>query len=261
MNTINLILAIKYNPLTYWIFIIIMFILCILIDKYYPRFRELMGEFWLKKELEKLPKKEYFIINDIMLELGSKTYQIDHIVISKHGIFVIEMKNYYGLIMGNTYNKEWIQILGKHKYYFQNPIHQNYSHIKALSKLLNLPEEKFISIICFSNQVKLSINKNKNVTQLDFINSLILSYKENILDKNLREITTTLQEKNILDKEKRKKHVETISTNIKLKKELEYNMICPNCKSKLVEKDGRFGKFIGCSNYPKCKYKKQNPKI
>ncbi len=29
---------------------------------------------------------------------------------------------------------------------------------------------------------------------------------------------------------------------------------CPQCGSELVEKFGRFGKFIACSNYPECKY-------
>ncbi len=29
---------------------------------------------------------------------------------------------------------------------------------------------------------------------------------------------------------------------------------CPKCDSELVMKVGRYGKFIGCSNYPKCKY-------
>lgn len=30
--------------------------------------------------------------------------------------------------------------------------------------------------------------------------------------------------------------------------------ICPNCGSKLIERTGKYGKFIACSNYPKCKY-------
>lgn len=29
---------------------------------------------------------------------------------------------------------------------------------------------------------------------------------------------------------------------------------CPKCESELVIKQGRFGKFIGCSQYPKCKF-------
>jgi DNA topoisomerase-1 len=31
---------------------------------------------------------------------------------------------------------------------------------------------------------------------------------------------------------------------------------CPECKGPLVEKEGRFGKFIACKNYPECKYTK-----
>ena len=30
--------------------------------------------------------------------------------------------------------------------------------------------------------------------------------------------------------------------------------VCPECGSKLVEKNGRNGRFIGCSGYPKCRY-------
>lgn len=36
--------------------------------------------------------------------------------------------------------------------------------------------------------------------------------------------------------------------------------ICPNCGSHLVERKGRFGKFIACSNYPECKYIKKEKK-
>ncbi|MFA6096941.1 MAG: restriction endonuclease [Candidatus Paceibacterota bacterium] len=35
------------------------------------------------------------------------------------------------------------------------------------------------------------------------------------------------------------------------------NDICPTCGGKLREINGRFGKFFGCSNYPKCKFKKK----
>jgi DNA topoisomerase-1 len=32
------------------------------------------------------------------------------------------------------------------------------------------------------------------------------------------------------------------------------NVICPECGSKLLVKEGKNGKFIGCSNYPSCKH-------
>jgi len=35
---------------------------------------------------------------------------------------------------------------------------------------------------------------------------------------------------------------------------------CPECaKGELIEREGRFGKFIACGNYPKCKYIKNDP--
>ena len=30
--------------------------------------------------------------------------------------------------------------------------------------------------------------------------------------------------------------------------------ICPRCGGILVERDGQYGKFYGCSNYPKCRF-------
>ena len=35
------------------------------------------------------------------------------------------------------------------------------------------------------------------------------------------------------------------------------NMICPKCGGNLVVRNGKYGSFIGCSNYPKCKFTKK----
>ena len=32
------------------------------------------------------------------------------------------------------------------------------------------------------------------------------------------------------------------------------NMTCPECGNKLIKKRGKFGYFIGCSNYPNCRF-------
>ena len=95
--------------------IIFVLILCALGSFFYKKFRGYMGEFWVKLELKKLPKSEYIILNNIVIKTKENTHQIDHIVLSKFGIFVIEMKNYYGLITGSEYSNKWIQYLGKNK--------------------------------------------------------------------------------------------------------------------------------------------------
>lgn len=200
---------IKDNP-KYFTIGLTLLILGILIDIYYPKFRGFMGEFWLKLELKKLPKNKYKLLNDIMIEDEKGTHQIDHIVISKYGIFVIEMKNYYGLILGNQYKEKWYQCLGKNKYAFHNPMYQNYGHVKALSNALNLNEEVFIPIVCFSNQVKLKVTSNKPVVQVDTINRNILKYTEEIITCDLNELSSKIEDMNILDKIKRKEHVKNI---------------------------------------------------
>lgn len=64
-------------------------------------------------------------------------------------------------------------------------------------------------------------------------------------------------ELNIIDKKQRKKHVTVIKDNIKDKKEKINNNICPKCDGFLVERKGKYGMFVGCSNFPKCKFIKK----
>lgn len=245
----ELVLELFIKQPIFWIVIVLGFLSAI----FYKKIAGFMGEFWVNKELKKLSKNKYTILNDIMLKTRNGTHQIDHIVISQYGIFVIETKNFYGLILGDEYKDKWTQHLGKNKYYFNNPIHQNYGHIKALEEILQLDEDKFVSIICISNQAKLKVNA-KNVIQLDYINDLIKSYNVKILEQDLNEIIIKLKLNNITDKNIRKKHIQTIKTNIKEEQTKEKNMICPKCGGTLIQRNGKYGKFVGCSNYPKCKY-------
>ena len=216
-----------------------------------------MGEFWVKQELKKLPMDKYIVLNDIMVKQNNSTHQIDHLIISQFGIFVIEMKNYYGLILGEEHKDKWIQYLGKKKSYFLNPIHQNYGHVKALEKLLNLDNKYFIPIVCFSNQAKLKIEAKSIVVPLDYLVSTIKSYQNIILDSNLQEIYNRIIEVNIINKSERKNHVKNIRNKISEDNSKVDNMICPKCGGNLVVRNGKYGSFIGCSNYPKCKFTKK----
>ena len=232
------------------------FALGILSSIFYKKFRGYMGEFWVKNALNKLPKNEYIVMDDVMIE-SNGTHQIDHIVISKFGIFVIEMKNYYGMMVGKEYNDKWIQYLGKNKYYFKNPIHQNYGHIKSLSEVLNIDESLFISIICISNQAKLRVETNSNVVQLDNLIRLIKSYQNSIVNINIDDIAYRLNALNIIDRKQRREHVTNIKQKIKADNDKADNMICPKCGENLVVRNGQYGQFIGCSNFPNCRYIKK----
>ncbi len=203
------------------ILLIIFFLIIIyaVVNVYYPDFRGYMGELLVKRKLNKLPKDKYIILNNIMIKDKKGSHQIDHLIISEFGIFVIETKNYYGLIKGKEIDNKWCQYLGKNKNYFFNPIHQNYGHIKAVSNLLGLDDKFFISIICFSNQAKVDVKCKTTVTQVDYLVNEILKYTKPIIKQNIKEIAQTILSNNIVDKEIRKQHVKNINAKyVKYKK-------------------------------------------
>lgn len=231
--------------------VLIMIIFCILMEVYYKKFIGMAGEFWVKKELKKL-STEYLVINDVMVKTKNNyTHQIDHIVISKYGIFVIETKQYNGYIKGNDYDKRWMIKSGKKIFYVNNPLHQNYGHVKSLEEILNLPEEKFISLVCIPSRARVSVKSN-NVVRIYELIDKIYSYQEVIIN-NEEEIYESINKLNIIDKTKRKEHVGN-AKKIKNSKDEAFKNRCPKCGGELVTRNGKYGTFMGCSNFPKCRY-------
>ncbi len=99
-----------------------------------------------------LDKEHYRGFSDLYVPRpdGDGLTQVDHVVVSPFGIFVIETKNYGGWIYGSEHQAKWTQTFGSGaKVSFQNPIWQNRLHIAALAKLLNVTESKFRSVIFF----------------------------------------------------------------------------------------------------------------
>lgn len=90
-----------------------------------PKIKGAVGEYKVSAKLKRLKKKDYIVLNDLLLKNGNSTSQIDHIVISKSGIFVIETKNYKGWIHGHQNSEYWTQTIYKHKRKLRNPIKQN----------------------------------------------------------------------------------------------------------------------------------------
>lgn len=234
----------------FWILIII----DILMYTFYKKIIGIAGEHWVKKELKKLPS-DYLILNNIMFKTKDElTHQIDHIVISKYGIFVIETKQYNGYIKGNDYDKKWEIYSGKQKFYINNPVHQNYGHVQSLKEILSLNDNCFISIVCISSRAKINVRSDV-VVELPYLLDKILNYKEEIIP-NYVKVYNLLNNSNIKDFSERKKHVKYAKT-IKIEKEKQSLNRCPKCGGDLVTKNGKYGPFIGCSNYPKCKYIKK----
>ncbi len=97
----------------------------------------------------------YHLLNHVTLELRDGTTQIDHILVSRFGIFVIETKHYKGWIFANANHANWTQVLFNAKFRFQNPIDQNLRHVRAVRELLDfLPPDLVKSVVVFTGDAE-----------------------------------------------------------------------------------------------------------
>jgi hypothetical protein len=119
-----------------------------------------LGEHKINIQLDQLPKSCKYISDIMILNAKSRSgySQIDHVIISPYGLFVIETKNYSGEIKGERKDKQWT-VNKRFKLY--NPLFQNYGHIKALENILHgYKKLKFLSMISFTMRCRFSIDPN-----------------------------------------------------------------------------------------------------
>lgn len=94
---------------------------------------------------------DYHLMNHVTLQMKDGTTQVDHILVSRFGVFVIETKHYKGWIFANAKHKTWTQVLYRLKFKFQNPILQNKRHVRAVQDLLDfLPAGAVRSVVVFT---------------------------------------------------------------------------------------------------------------
>ena len=98
---------------------------------------------------------DYHLLNHITLRANGETTQIDHILVSRFGIFVIETKNYKGWIFAGANDRYWTQVLFRARFRFRNPLRQNYRHVRAVRNLLDfLPVDTISSVVVFTGDAE-----------------------------------------------------------------------------------------------------------
>ncbi|EIJ44153.1 nuclease-related protein/topoisomerase C4 zinc finger-containing protein [Beggiatoa alba B18LD] len=222
-------------------------------------FKGMRGEACINKLISKsLDKKVYHLLKNVTLAIDKQhTTQIDHLVISPFGIFVIETKNMQGVIIGARDDKQWMQKIHQQYYPFQNPLHQNYKHLKALEILLNVRLNQLHSIVVFSGKSKFAAPMPRHVIQKKQLISLI--QQEQTLCFSPAEVTTLLDKIATLrltpSLKTHKAHVKQLAT---INAEKALTMTCPCCQQPMVLRVTQQGKsqgkpFWGCSQFPTCK--------
>jgi len=215
-----------------------------------------------------LDKNIYTLFKNVTLPTEDGSTQIDHIIVSRYGVFVIETKNMKGWIFGSEKQKTWTQKIYRHTSKFQNPLHQNYKHTQSLQAALNIEPTTIFSIVVFvgdstfktampdnvvyaGGYIRYIKNKNQPVfTEID-VQDICSKITTGRLKPSLKTHRDHVKHvKTIVEEKQHQVKVTPISNNIE--------NACPKCGEAMVLRTAKRGdnqgkQFWGCSGYPKCR--------
>ena len=222
-----------------------------------PKQKGKRGEKLVAGRLRKGLPDEYRILNDIYLPLpDGTTTQIDHIVVSQYGVFVVETKTYSGWIFGDEKSKDWTQSIYHKKSRFQNPMMQNYKHICALADNLGIDKSYFIGVVAFTGGCTFKTEMPDGVVySRDVAKYILAQHAEKILFEQVDEIVSAIIGwQSSLSKEQIDNHVANLKKRHSAVREGDAPR-CPYCGGEMVirtrKSDGK--SFYGCRSYPKCR--------
>ena len=222
------------------------------------------GERTVSSYLADLECDDYQVFNDLLLRDGNYTTQIDHIILSRYGVFVIETKNVHGKVYGSGNAEFWKQYLpdwGYKRYgttqehQLRNPLWQNAGHIKSLRRLVFDNDIPIHGIVVFPYETDLYVTADQPVLKMWQVVPYIKQYRDKVLSadqlgfhrRRLLEVISTTESD-------RKQHLNNVNRNKERRDAAVASGKCPRCGGTLVLRTGKYGQFYGCSNYPRCNY-------
>ncbi len=196
----------------------------------------------------------YFSLHNLTLPTDNGTTQVDHVIVSRFGVFVIEAKNIDGWIFGDERSPQWSVVKPGRKFRMQNPLYQNYRHVKAISSFLGIDEDKLHSVVMFWGECEFKTPMPRNVLMTGYASYIKSFDRVFFSDDEVASMCEALRS-GALPKTwaTRKAHVESLRVRHAS------TTVCPKCSSPLVLRTARSGakagsKFYGCSTYPKCRH-------
>lgn len=180
------------------------------------------GEMKIASILKSTPGNGKILLNTYIPKINNhkEFTEIDIIYINSSGIYVIESKNYSGVIVGGDGYSQWEQRLrgNNNKYRFYNPVRQNEGHIKHLQNLLyNVNKDAFHSLIVFSDHCKLEVHSYADVINRrelkEFIFSKLKSQPNVLTTENIDDIYIKLLPYTQVSDEFKEQHIKNIEKN------------------------------------------------
>lgn len=251
----NVALIFQQFVTTYW-YLIPLLILASIIKT--PWFKGWFGEAMVNLSARLfLDKTVYHLIRNVTLPTEDGTTQIDHIIVSPFGVFVVETKNMKGWIFGNASQRQWTQKIYRHNQKFQNPLHQNYKHVKTLQALLGLSDAQIHSVVVFVGDSTFKTAMPENVTHGGgYVRYIKAQTEQRLPDVEVQKVIEAIESGRLeATFRNHRKHVAHVK-EIVAKKNSEPR--CPKCQGNMVKRTVKRGEnigkeFFGCKGFPKCR--------
>ena len=220
------------------------------------RFRGWIGEkIAAFKMALSLRRKTYRRFHHLIIPTKNGTSQIDHLIVSPYGLFIIETKNKKGWIFGSENQPTWTQVLYSKKYSFQNPLRQTFRQKQSLCEFLDLDESLVYTVVYFAGDCKFKTQLLENVIK-SRLGRHIKKYSNRILSpEDVDRLALAIEKHKSESTLSTKDHVQS------LHQRHSSDTICPRCGAGLVERTAKKGpnsgsEFLGCERYPKCRFTK-----
>lgn len=223
-----------------------------------PLIKGRLGEatinFWARRLLD---QNVYHLLPNVMLPTEDGTTQIDHLIVSRYGVFVVETKTYKGWIYGDEREPQWTQVIFRRKERFQNPLRQNYKHTKTLAERTGLPDAYFKSLVVFVGDCTFKTPMPSNVVRIrDFVRYIKSFQTPIIRDNQVSEILSLINRcAATVSNAQKARHVTNLRRG-KLPASTDIDPpACPRCGAIMLPRTNRKdqSQFWGCPKYPACR--------
>lgn len=214
-----------------------------------------------------LDEQDYRVLSDLILPIRSGTTQLDHLVLSRFGIFVIETKNMSGWIFGSFDQQKWTQVQkGGMRRRFQNPLRQNFAHVKAVQEVLDVDSKALHNFIVFTGTAEPKTEMPENVAWgLRALGRLIAARKQVVFSEQQLDVFARKLQNRALENNQsaRREHVQNLQIKAAANTSKQAlaptlasaDVLCPKCSRKMVKRSNKKtgDVFWGCETFPKCR--------
>lgn len=140
---------------------------------------------------------------------GGTSHQIDYLVINSSGIFIVEVKNWEGIIKGGFNDAYWAQTKrGSRPHNLRNPIQQNIGHLHSFKRLYKGKMAAQSLVVMASNNKPQNVPGIRNNKELPlYFNQFKTLYSKETIDNEYQKLCY------LKDDISSKEHIKNIKTH------------------------------------------------